>query len=122
VDIFIQALQKLLQTLKHKKEPFVVADMGCGEAKIAQALYGADASRQEGVEKKIMVKSFDLVAANRFITACNIAQTPLADKSVHQVIFCLSLMGTDCVSFLAEANRLLKVEYVAFIRIVDLQT
>ena len=35
-------------------------------------------------------------------------QLPLADRSVHVAVFCLSLMGTNVADFIAEANRVLK--------------
>lgn len=82
--------------------PLIVADMGCGEAKLSQVLSERfDSSR-------LVVHSFDLVAANRFITVANIANVPLPDNSVDIVVFCLSLMGTDYVEFLREAKRILK--------------
>ncbi|KAJ1928702.1 25S rRNA (adenine645-N1)-methyltransferase [Tieghemiomyces parasiticus] len=88
LDIFIRRVQDM-------PKDTVVADMGCGEARLAQS-----------VPQK--VHSFDLVAANKFITACNIAHTPLTDASVDVVIFCLALMGTDFLDFIREAHRLLK--------------
>ena len=45
----------------YRPADLVVADMGCGEAKIAQSV------RQK-------VHSFDLVARNRYITACDMSQ------------------------------------------------
>ena len=36
-------------------------------------------------------------------------QVPLKDGSVHIAVFCLSLMGTNLIDFLAEANRVLVV-------------
>ncbi|KAJ1330315.1 hypothetical protein BSLG_009451 [Batrachochytrium salamandrivorans] len=90
VDIFINDLKGL--------PPFtMVADMGCGEAKVASEL---------GLI--IRVHSFDLIAANEHITACDIAHVPLLHKSCDVVIFCLSLMGTNFVDFLKEAYRILK--------------
>jgi len=71
-----------------------VADMGCGDAKIAQS-----------VEQK--VHSFDLVSNNKWVTACDIAKVPLKNDSVDVVIFCLSLMGTNLVDFINEAHRIL---------------
>ncbi|KAJ8331622.1 25S rRNA (adenine645-N1)-methyltransferase, variant 2 [Batrachochytrium dendrobatidis] len=90
IDIFIDDLRG--------KPPFtLVADMGCGEAKVAAEL-----------GRMIRVESFDLVAANEYITACDIAHVPLAPKTCDVVIFCLSLMGTNFVDFLKEAYRILK--------------
>ncbi len=89
VDVFIQELRQV----KDK----VVCDMGCGEAQIAQTLH-----------KQLKIHSFDLVAGNEFITACDIAKVPLPDESVDFVIFCLSLMGTNFVQFLKEARRIIR--------------
>ncbi|RKP22047.1 ribosomal RNA-processing protein 8 [Rozella allomycis CSF55] len=73
-----------------------IADMGCGEAKFAQTLHTIHE-----------IHSFDLVAANEFITACDISKTPLKDESVDAVIFSLSLMGVNYASFIKEAMRIL---------------
>ena len=93
-----------------------VADFGCGEAKLARKLH-----------KRHTVHSFDLVAANEFITACDIShvswlvlssvrrlcnepcalQVPLKDASVDVAVFCLSLMGTSYIQYLQEAYRVL---------------
>lgn len=74
VDVFISQLETL--------EPeTVVADMGCGEAAIAKRLH-----------QKMKIHSFDLIAGNEFITACDIAHVPLKDESADIVVFSLSLM------------------------------
>jgi ribosomal RNA-processing protein 8 len=70
--------------------------LGCGEAKISSS-----------VPNK--VHSFDLVAANESVVACDISSVPLEDNSVDITIFCLSLMGTNVQDFLKEANRILKM-------------
>lgn len=108
-----------------KRKP-IVADMGCGDARLALRL-----------DKVAIVHSFDLVAVNERVTACDMAhvsvnwklnicfhfgfalvlvifftKTPLAHSSVDVVLFCLALMGTNCRDFLYEANRLLKMGFV----------
>ncbi|KAJ2078773.1 25S rRNA (adenine645-N1)-methyltransferase [Coemansia sp. RSA 988] len=88
LDVFIESLRGRA----HLK----VADMGCGEARLAAA-----------VGKQHTIHSFDLVAHNKYITACNIANVPLHDDSVDMVVFCLALMGTDFIVFVREANRIL---------------
>lgn len=55
----------------------------------------------------VKVFSFDLVSPNPRVTACDMANVPLKDSSVHVVIFCLSLMGTNLADFLREAYRVL---------------
>eukprot|EP00090_Calanus_glacialis_P041839 TRINITY_DN74388_c0_g1_i1.p1 TRINITY_DN74388_c0_g1~~TRINITY_DN74388_c0_g1_i1.p1 ORF type:complete len:539 (-),score=231.21 TRINITY_DN74388_c0_g1_i1:48-1664(-) len=74
----------------------VIADFGCGEARLARS-----------VENK--VHSFDLVAANETVTACDMANVPLEDNTVDVTVFCLALMGTNTRDFLFEATRVLKV-------------
>jgi hypothetical protein len=93
VDIFIKELESM-------PKKTVICDMGCGEAKIGQVL-----------KKRFQISSFDLVAANEFITACDIANVPLENESVDIVIFCLSLMGTNFADFLKEARRIIKKKF-----------
>eukprot|EP00808_Paulinella_micropora_P011842 g33254.t1 len=90
-------VQVIIQEIRNKRDNgLVIVDMGCGDAAIAQALHS-----------KHTIHSFDLVASNKFVTACNISKVPLADRSADMVVFCLSLMGTDMVNFLKEAHRIL---------------
>jgi ribosomal RNA-processing protein 8 len=77
----------------------VVADFGCGDARLAQS-----------VPNK--VHSFDLVAKTKEVTACNMVHTPLSGASVDVAVFCLSLMGTSLSAYLTEANRVLKEGFV----------
>jgi ribosomal RNA-processing protein 8 len=77
----------------------VVADFGCGDARLAHSIPNK-------------VHSFDLVAMSKEVTACNMAHTPLSTASVDVAVFCLSLMGVDLSAYLSEANRVLKEGYV----------
>eukprot|EP00477_Mikrocytos_mackini_P002144 GAHX01002350.1.p1 GENE.GAHX01002350.1~~GAHX01002350.1.p1 ORF type:complete len:215 (+),score=41.02 GAHX01002350.1:55-699(+) len=81
----------------------VVIDMGCGEAKLCEAL------------PSHTFHNYDLVAINDKVTVCNIKKTPLDDKSADCVVFCLSLMGKDYYKFLIEAKRILKDNGTIFI-------
>jgi SAM-dependent methyltransferase len=74
---------------------WVVGDFGCGEALLA----GLVPNR---------VLSFDHVAINERVTACDMAHTPLEDGSLDVVVFSLSLMGSNWREYLAEAHRVLK--------------
>jgi ribosomal RNA-processing protein 8 len=89
-----------------KKQKFVVADMGCGEALLAQALKDHDdfKSNSENIE----MHSFDIIPLNDRVTAANIANVPLKNDSANVVVFCLSLMGSDYKDFIKEAERILK--------------
>lgn len=78
----------------------MIADFGCGKAKIAQTLNG----------NNYKVFSFDLIALNEFVTACDMANTHLYSNSVDVAVFCLSLMGSNISHFIREANRVLKDE------------
>lgn len=90
VDLFIAQLRQMPKNT-------VVADLGCGDAQISKEL-----------GKQYKVLSFDLVAKNDRVTACDIAHLPLEDTSIDVAIFCLSLMGTDFLKFLKEAFRVLR--------------
>lgn len=78
---------------RHPK--WVVADLGCGEARLSAS-----------VPNK--VHSFDLVAANDRVVACDIANVPLPDGAVDAVVICLALMGTNFLDFVTEARRILR--------------
>ena len=91
LDIIIAHLQSL-------DTPHIIADMGCGDARIARTL----AATQHTVH------SFDLVPASPLVTSCNIRHTPLAIHSVDTVVYCLSLMPTDYVAVLSEGLRILR--------------
>jgi hypothetical protein len=80
----------------------MVADLGCGDAALAQYFKN---------KKGIKVRSFDLVKVNEFVEVCDMAQVPLENDSVDVAIFCLSLMGTNFLSFIREACRYTKLQY-----------
>ncbi|TRY73005.1 hypothetical protein TCAL_09113 [Tigriopus californicus] len=86
----------------------VIADFGCGEARLAKAL------------STFVVHSFDLVATDPCVTACDMAHTPLGSNSVDIAVFCLSLMGTNLKDYLKEANRVLKTE--ATLKIAEVES
>jgi superfamily II DNA or RNA helicase len=82
-----------------QRDPLVVGDFGCGEAIIA-ARVGA----------KHDVRSFDHVAVNPSVMACDIAAVPLGDGELDVAIFCLSLMGANFTDYLREAHRCLRLD------------
>lgn len=75
----------------------IVGDFGCGEALISKE-----------VENKIY--SFDHVAINEDVIACDISHTPLDDESLDAAIFSLSLMGSNYMDYIKEAHRCLKLD------------
>lgn len=66
--------------------PITIADLGCGDAAIALAL--TSKKKKKKSKQEYIVHSLDMVTPqppsplNSIITACNIAKTPLRDKSV----------------------------------------
>lgn len=75
----------------------VVGDFGCGEALLAQSVANT-------------VHSFDHVAINDRVTACDMRNTGLENEGLDVAIFSLSLMGTNLEEYLLEAFRALKVD------------
>jgi ubiquinone/menaquinone biosynthesis C-methylase UbiE len=82
----------------------VIGDFGCGEAHVAAAL--ADHHT---------VHSFDHVAINDTVQACDMSRTPLESASLDAAIFSLSLMGSNFGDYLREAARVLKRDRVLHI-------
>lgn len=75
----------------------VIGDFGCGEALLAQELDNR-------------VFSFDHIAINKNVVACDIAHVPLDDCSLDGAVFSLSLMGSNFIDYLREARRCLKLD------------
>lgn len=92
----VQPVDVAIKWLSQKSVALEVADLGCGDARLASSV------------PQQRVRSFDLVATAPGVEACNMAQLPLQDDSLDVAVFCLSLMGTDYGSFLEEAQRVLR--------------
>ncbi|CAN8006756.1 unnamed protein product [Ixodes hexagonus] len=86
----------IIESLRNMPNSTVIADLGCGEAKIAHTLTNKQ------------VHSFDLKALNERVTVCDMSRLPLYRQTVDVAVFCLSLMGTNLNAFILEANRILK--------------
>ncbi len=65
----LNPLDVMIEYAKKLPDGSVVADMGCGEARLARTL--------KELKKNVTVRSFDLVAGNEFITACDIRKVRL---------------------------------------------
>lgn len=85
----------IIKWLKDRTPSLIVADFGCGDARLAKTV-------------KNKVYSIDLVSSDPSVIACDMSKTPLESSSVDVAVFCLSLMGTDFPSYLQEAHRVLK--------------
>jgi hypothetical protein len=82
-----------------KRKGKVIADFGCGEAKVAEALSDIHT-----------VHSFDHVSINDNVVACDMSKTNLDDNSVDHAVFSLSLMGCNFSDYILEAYRVLEVD------------
>lgn len=89
---------------------WVIADMGCGDAQIANALKPLGYT----------VHSFDFCALNPHVTIADSTNVPLQDASVDVCVFSLSLMATDYEKSLFEAFRILKPNRV--LKIVEVRS
>jgi len=107
----------ILKTLLLPKYKLMkIADVGCGEATLAQKL----------IPLGYNIKSFDLVALNNYVTVADMKNLPLENHTIDLAVYCLSLMNKNFIPFIVEANRILKNEgklLVAEIssRIVDMK-
>lgn len=104
-EIIIKELLK--KKYKHKS----IIDLGCGEAKISEALLKNNPNTD--------IRSYDLIAINDRVTVCDIRNLPISKSSIDVCIFCLSLMGTNYIEFLIEANRVLKTNGYLFIAEIE---
>ena len=75
-----------------------IADIGCGEANLAKNL----------IPLGYTIKSFDLVSLNDYVTVADMKNLPLENSSIDLAVYCLSLMNTNFIPFIAEANRIVK--------------
>lgn len=88
-------LDHIIADIRSLPPSTVIADMGCGKARLARSV-------------PHRVHSFDLVALDNHVIACDMVHVPLPDASVDVCVFCLSLMGTNTAEFIREARRVLK--------------
>ncbi|EON96627.1 putative ribosomal rna-processing protein 8 protein [Phaeoacremonium minimum UCRPA7] len=97
-----QAARGGAQPLPRTDGTCVIADLGCGDARLASEL------QADKRKLRLEVLSYDLHSPAEFVTKADIANLPLADGAVDLAIFCLALMGTNWVDFVEEAYRVLR--------------
>lgn len=94
----INPLDLIIENVNAMPASHVVADLGCGEGRLASSV------------RQPTVHSFDLVSSASHVTTCDISShVPLPNASVDVVVLCLALMSSDAAGCLSEVNRLLKV-------------
>ena len=86
--------EKIATSLKRRLD-WTIGDFGCGEAQLATLLPNK-------------VYSFDYVAINDTVMACDTTRTPLDDATLDVVVYSLSLMGLNYADYLKEAQRTLR--------------
>ncbi|KAH8735898.1 methyltransferase-domain-containing protein [Ilyonectria robusta] len=102
VDSFLKDIRGRGRTvLPRTNQECTIADLGCGDARLAEAL------QTDGKKLRVTVKSFDLQSPSPLVTKADIANLPLPDGSINVAVFCLALMGTNWVDFVEEAYRIL---------------
>jgi superfamily II DNA or RNA helicase len=79
----------------NKRPDWVVGDFGCGEALLSKSV-------------RNKVYSFDHVAINPSVIACDMSDTGLDGEILDVAVFSLSLMGVNWQDYLKEAFRMLR--------------
>lgn len=97
------AIEARLNALPRTQGTSIIADLGCGDARLAQTLKESG----DGAKLALKVLSYDLHSPSPLVTKADISNIPTADGSVDIAIFCLALMGTNWISFIEEAYRIL---------------
>jgi superfamily II DNA or RNA helicase len=86
---------EIIKRINQLSPRLLIGDFGCGEAKILEKF---------GNKR---VYSFDHVAINDDVTACDIKSVPLPDDAIDIAVFSLSLMGRNWPDYIKEAKRCL---------------
>ncbi|OQO05556.1 hypothetical protein B0A48_09326 [Cryoendolithus antarcticus] len=92
-----------LTHLPTTKGTCIIADLGCGDARLARTL----TTSNETSSLNLKLHSFDLHSPSKYVVKADISSLPLEGDSVDVAIFCLALMGTNWISFIEEAYRIL---------------
>lgn len=87
-----------LSNLKYTRKKYI-ADLGCGKARIYE--YFKDNDLFE-------FYNYDHISINDNIVSCDISKIPLEDHNINITILCLSMWGSNCSTYLDEANRILE--------------
>lgn len=85
-----------------KRRDWLVADLGCGEALFAQSVPNT-------------VHSYDHVAINDSVIACDISNVPSSDEVYDAVVMSLVCMGANWPDYITEAHRILKPHGLLFL-------
>jgi ribosomal RNA-processing protein 8 len=78
-----------------------LADLGCGDGFLQIEL-------NKGESRPLKTYSIDLMKRRDFVIKANLSRLPIKAGRIDIAVFCLSLMGTDYLKFICEANRVLR--------------
>ena len=81
------------------REGYEVGDFGCGTAIL-----------DDEVSDRHQVHSFDHIAIDDRVLACDMSRVPLDDECLDVAVFSLSLMGANFADYLREALRTLRLD------------
>jgi superfamily II DNA or RNA helicase len=87
--------EEIIKRIRQLSPRLIIGDFGCGEAKILAA-FGDN-----------RVYSFDHIAFNNKVKACDMKSVPLPDEAIDISVFSLSLMGRNWPDYIKEAKRCL---------------
>ena len=87
-----------LNKIKTKREKIVV-DMGCGKGQINDHFKN---------DNRFRFINYDHISSNNQIISCDISELPLEDDSVDICILSLAMWGSNCDTYINEANRVLE--------------
>jgi SAM-dependent methyltransferase len=96
---------KYLESIPGKRDK-IIADLGCGKAKVAEHFKR---------NKRFKFHNFDHIACNKRVISRDIKDTRLDDHSVDIAILCYSMWGSNCLSYLTEAYKILEKHCVLII-------
>ncbi|KAJ2907398.1 hypothetical protein MKZ38_003255 [Zalerion maritima] len=104
--------QGIYPTVSSQHLPFtngrtLLADLGCGDAKIACTMQDLKKTKAHK-NLRVDVQSFDLASPSPLVTKADISHLLLKDGSVDIAVFCLALMGTNWLDFVEESWRVLR--------------
>ena len=97
-EIPYKRIIRYLENLKINRKKYI-ADLGCGKARVAE--YFKD-------NKLFKFYNYDHISCNNNIKNCDIKNLPLEDHSINYAILCLSMWGSNCKEYIAEAYRILE--------------
>ncbi len=94
----IVPFEAIADDLLQRRSGKIIGDFGCGERLLGKKLEGHHT-----------VYSFDHVAIDNMVIACDMAHVPLPDGALDVAVFSLSLMGANSADYLREAHRCLEI-------------